>query len=227
MGREPGTQLWSRRTKLVPGTHPAFHRRGPGTAEEADEDTRTSAPHRGAGFGIVQERPLGTALRPAQCHTGLPRESALQSALPATRQAAGVPSAGSQPSQSTHERPRRWCDAGPLGPTSQRPRRPGPKEPAPGQRPGQHPGQRQDSAGAASAAGLGTPSADHLIGQGRGGAGAGARARTRKRTRAGGRATLTAMKAAIFDMDGLHHRLGTPVAARRAGDLRPRGSQAE
>ena len=39
----------------------------------------------------------------------------MRSALPATRQAAGVPSAWSQPSQSTHERPRRWCDAGSLG----------------------------------------------------------------------------------------------------------------
>ncbi len=38
----------------------------------------------------------------------------MRSALPATRQAAGVPSAWSQPSQSTHKRPRRWCDAGPL-----------------------------------------------------------------------------------------------------------------
>jgi hypothetical protein len=39
----------------------------------------------------------------------------MRSAAPATRQAAGAPSAWSQPSQSTHVRPRRWCDAGPLG----------------------------------------------------------------------------------------------------------------
>jgi len=43
-----------------------------------------------------------------------PSGSAMRSALPATRQAAGVPSAWSQPSP-THSRPRRWCDAGPLG----------------------------------------------------------------------------------------------------------------
>ena len=35
--------------------------------------------------------------------------------LRSQRQAAGVPSAWSQPFQSTHERPRRWCDAGSLG----------------------------------------------------------------------------------------------------------------
>ena len=39
----------------------------------------------------------------------------MRPAFPAQRQAAGAPSAWSQPSQSTHERPRRWCDAGPLG----------------------------------------------------------------------------------------------------------------
>ncbi len=39
----------------------------------------------------------------------------MRSALPATREAAGAPSAWSQPSQSTHERPRRWCDAGSPG----------------------------------------------------------------------------------------------------------------
>jgi len=44
-----------------------------------------------------------------------PPESATRSAVPAERQAAGAPPAWSQPSQSTHERPRRWCDAGLLG----------------------------------------------------------------------------------------------------------------
>ena len=39
----------------------------------------------------------------------------MRSAVPAQKEAAGVPSAWSQPFQSTHERPRRWCDAGPLG----------------------------------------------------------------------------------------------------------------
>jgi len=39
----------------------------------------------------------------------------MTSAVQATRQAVGVPSAWSQPFQSTHKRPRRWCDAGSLG----------------------------------------------------------------------------------------------------------------
>jgi hypothetical protein len=43
-----------------------------------------------------------------------PPGDTMRSAAPATRQAAGVPSAWSQRSQSIHERPRRWCDAGPL-----------------------------------------------------------------------------------------------------------------
>ncbi len=47
--------------------------------------------------------------------TGLPRGARFIQALPATRQAAGAPSAWSQPSQSTHARPRRWCDAGAPG----------------------------------------------------------------------------------------------------------------
>jgi hypothetical protein len=46
--------------------------------------------------------------------TGHSPGRAMRPALPATRQAAGVPSAWSQPSKSTHKRPRRWCDAGPL-----------------------------------------------------------------------------------------------------------------
>ncbi len=54
-----------------------------------------------------------------------PPGRASRSALPATRQAAGVPSAWSQPPESTHARPRRWCDAGRWDATaSQRPRRP-------------------------------------------------------------------------------------------------------
>ncbi len=44
-----------------------------------------------------------------------PPGRAMKSDLPATKQAAGVPSAWSQPFQSTRERPRRWRDAGPLG----------------------------------------------------------------------------------------------------------------
>ncbi len=44
-----------------------------------------------------------------------PSESAMRSALPATKQAAGVPSAWSQPLPVSHARPRRWCDAGSPG----------------------------------------------------------------------------------------------------------------
>ena len=44
-----------------------------------------------------------------------PPGRALRSALPATRQAAGAPSARSQPSPLSHARPRRWCDAGTPG----------------------------------------------------------------------------------------------------------------
>ena len=61
-------------------------------------DTRKLAPHRGAGFDIVPDRPPGFAALPAQCHTGLPREARSILVLPAQRQAAGVPSVWSQPS---------------------------------------------------------------------------------------------------------------------------------
>ncbi len=44
-----------------------------------------------------------------------PSGSASRSVLPATKQAAGAPSAWSQPSPITNERPRRWCDAGAPG----------------------------------------------------------------------------------------------------------------
>ena len=60
-----------------------------------------------------QDPPAGRRLRTNADRA--PPESASRSILPATKEAAGVPSAWSQPSQSTHERPRRWCDAGPLG----------------------------------------------------------------------------------------------------------------
>ncbi len=49
---------------------------------------------------------------------GTPPGSAMRSAVPAARQAAGAPSAWSQTSHSTHERPRRWCDAGSPGRSS-------------------------------------------------------------------------------------------------------------
>ncbi len=73
------------------------------------------APQRGAGHAIVPDRPPGTAAHPAQWRCRAPSGSAMTASLPATREAAGVPSAWSQPLQSTHARPRRWCDAGPPG----------------------------------------------------------------------------------------------------------------
>ncbi len=79
------------------------------------QDPRKTPPHRGAGFDIVPDRPPGFAALIAQCRYRAPPGTAMRSALPATRQAAGVPSAWSQPFQSTHERPRRWCDTGPRG----------------------------------------------------------------------------------------------------------------
>jgi hypothetical protein len=99
-------------TAYAPGKYPAFIR---GTKTWRVKDTRKTTPHRGAGSVFVQERPPGYASPRAQNADRAPSESAMRSALPATRQAAGVPSAWSQPSQSTHARPRRWCDAGPLG----------------------------------------------------------------------------------------------------------------
>ncbi len=59
-------------------------------------------PHRGAGHGFVPEGPRGDASRSAQGPCRAPAESATRSALPATRQAAGAPSAWSQPFKSTH-----------------------------------------------------------------------------------------------------------------------------
>ncbi len=86
---------------------------GPGT--KADQATRKTAPHRGAGHGFVPDEPHGGASRSAQGPCRAPPGRAMRSALPATRQAAGAPSAWSQPPQSTYARPRRWCDAGSPG----------------------------------------------------------------------------------------------------------------
>ena len=60
------------------------------------------------------------------CDTGHSTGRAMKSAVPAQGQAAGAPSAWSQPLQSPPERPRRWCDAGALGRQSvQAPRKAG------------------------------------------------------------------------------------------------------
>ncbi len=84
-------------------------------ASQPVQDTRKTPPPRGAGYAIVLEPPSGSAPRPAQWRYRAPSGSAMRSAVPATRKAAGAPSAWSQPSQSTNTRPRRWCDAGPPG----------------------------------------------------------------------------------------------------------------
>ncbi len=81
----------------------------------ASRNTRKTTPHRGAGSVFVQERPPGNASPRAQNADRAPPGGAMRSAVPAKREAAGVPSAWSQPSQSTHARPRRWCDAGSPG----------------------------------------------------------------------------------------------------------------
>ena len=89
--------------------------RGQQRASQPIQDTRKTAPHRGAGSAFVPERPPGDAARLRTNADRAPPGSATRSAVPATRQAAGAPSAWSQPSQSTHARPRRWCDAGSPG----------------------------------------------------------------------------------------------------------------
>ncbi len=88
---------------------------GTATVAVADQDPWDTPPQRGAGSVFVQQRPLGNASPRAQNADRAPPGSAMRSAVPVTRQAAGAPSAWSQPPQSTHERPRRWCDAGSLG----------------------------------------------------------------------------------------------------------------
>ena len=62
----------------------------------------------------VPERPSGYAARSTQwrCRATLAAKRSGAS-LPATREAAGVPSAWSQSHPVTLARPRRWCDAGP------------------------------------------------------------------------------------------------------------------
>ncbi len=87
----------------------------PETELRPHQDTRKSTPHRGAGYAIVLESPSGSAPRLAQWRYRAPSGSASRSFFPATRKAAGAPSAWSQPPQSTHARPRRWCDAGSPG----------------------------------------------------------------------------------------------------------------
>ncbi len=77
--------------------------------------TRETPPLGVPGMALCQKNLAATRPAPHKVHAGLPRGARCGLLLPATRQAAGVPSAWSQPSQSTHARPRRWCDAGSPG----------------------------------------------------------------------------------------------------------------
>ncbi len=81
----------------------------------SDQSTRETALPRGAGHDFVPDQRHGGASRSAQGLCRAPPGWSMKSVLPVSWQAAGAPSAWSQPSQSTHERPRRWCDAGPPG----------------------------------------------------------------------------------------------------------------
>jgi len=98
------------------------------------QDPWKTAPHRGVGHDFVPERPLGGAYRSAQGPCRAPPGGATRSAVPAKRQAAGVPSAWSQPSpnQPTSDH----ADGTTLGRwdalASRRPRRPRSTESAAG-----------------------------------------------------------------------------------------------
>ncbi len=96
-----------------------------GSETESDQATRKTAPHRGAGHGFVPDERHSDVSRPAQGPCRAPSGSALRSAAPATKQAAGVPSAWSQPSPPPT---RDHADGATLGRrdanASRRPRRP-------------------------------------------------------------------------------------------------------
>ncbi len=86
-----------------------------GHSEQSD-----NAPQRGAGYAIVPDRPSGAAAPPAQWRYRAPSGSAMRSAVPVRSEAAGVPSAWSQPSplypRATTSMVRRWAaEGGPEG----------------------------------------------------------------------------------------------------------------
>ncbi len=115
MVRNNGSDLTRVTTTRTAYRAPNDRSNGFDTSTTRLEARRKTAPLRGAGHGFVPEEPHGDGSRPAQGPCRAPSGSAMRSALPATRQAAGAPSAWSQPPQSTHARPRRWCDAGSPG----------------------------------------------------------------------------------------------------------------
>ena len=75
---------------------------------------REGSDPRGAGHAIVPDHPTGNAMRPAQWRCRAPPGGTIWSSVQVEKQAAGAPSAGSQPPNLPPTRPRRW-DAGPLG----------------------------------------------------------------------------------------------------------------
>ena len=91
-----------------------------GFETEADSGTRKIALHRGAGHDFVPVERHGGVSRPAQGPCRAPPGRAMKSALSATKQAAGAPSAGSQPFQFTTDATppmgrRRAAEGGPEG----------------------------------------------------------------------------------------------------------------
>ncbi len=99
--------------------------RGKQRVSQPLHNTRKTAPPRGAGHAIVPERTPGAASRCAQWRCRAPSGSAMRSAFPAQRQAAGARSVRSQP----FRRPSRdRADRATLG-RQRRPRRPVPIEP--------------------------------------------------------------------------------------------------
>ncbi len=121
------------------------HVAGTATATKADQDPRKTPPQRGAG-SVFGSNDLSAMPRLAhKMPDRAPPESAMRSAVPATRQAAGAPSAWSQPSnQPTSDH----ADGATLGrrdaKASQRPRRSVMRA---------SPGQRQES-GSGTASGI-------------------------------------------------------------------------
>ncbi len=118
LGHDPQN---SRLTNTVPNRSP----RQTTSLPTVSGQERKTAPHRGAGHAIVLEPPSGSAPRPAQWRLpGSPgeRDAVCSPGYEAGhRRAIGVVAALS----STHERTRRWCDAGPPGrQSSRRTRRP-------------------------------------------------------------------------------------------------------
>ena len=112
-----------------------------GTGTEADQATRKTAPHRGAGSAFVPDRPLGGAAHSAQMPTGLPRGgrfgylSRLRGRPPAHHRRGRSPP---RLPRATTPMVRRWAAGTPMRPGGPEGRRCG-QVPEQRQRPGQGP----------------------------------------------------------------------------------------